>query len=217
MKFKAAVFDLDGTLLDSLHDIGSSMNAALRSKGHPEHPIADYKYHVGDGVSILARRVLPEAYRIDDSIAELVLLMREEYGANWAKTTKPYEGVPELLDELTRRGVKLAVVSNKPHDFSQQVTMKLLSKWTFDPIIGSRAGIPHKPDPAGAIEAAAALKLAPAECVFIGDTYADMKTAVSAGMFPAGALWGFRDAKELLESGAKVLLAHPLDLLKSMD
>jgi len=213
MKFNAAVFDLDGTLIDSLVDIANSMNAALRRKGYAEHPIADYKYHVGDGMSMLARRVLPVDKKDDASIAEMVGLMREEYGARWAETTRPYPGIPELLDELTKRGVKLAVVSNKPQDFSQQVTARLLPNWHFEPVIGARAGVPHKPDPAGAIEAAALMKLPPNECVFLGDTYADMRAAVGAGMFPVGVLWGFRLAPELVESGAMVLLEHPLDLL----
>ncbi len=215
MKFKAALFDLDGTLLDSLQDIAGSMNAALARKGFAAHPIQDYRYHVGDGMSVLAHRVLPESARNPAAIAELVALMREEYGARWAHNTRPYPGIPDLLDALTGRGVMLAVVSNKPHDFSQKITTRLLSKWRFDPIIGARAGIPHKPDPAGALECAAHLKLPPAECVFIGDTAADMKTAVSAGMYAVGVLWGFRDAGELLDSGAKILLKHPLDLLKS--
>ena len=101
----------------------------------------------------------------------------------------------------------------KPHDFSQQITLKLLPRWTFDPIIGSRHGIANKPDPAGALEAAALMKLKPAECVFIGDTYADMRTAVSAGMLPIGVLWGFREAQELIDSGAKFLIDHPMKLL----
>jgi phosphoglycolate phosphatase len=213
MKIKAAVFDLDGTLLDSLNDIADSMNAALRRKGLPEHPVIDYKYHVGDGMAILARRVLPADQQNDASVAELVGLMREEYGARWADQTRPYDGIPELLDELVRRNIKLAVVSNKPHDFSQQITLKLLPHWTFNPTIGSRHGIANKPDPAGAIEAAALLKLEPSECVFIGDTYADMRTAVGAGMLPVGVLWGFREAQELLDSGAKFLIKHPMELL----
>ncbi|MEI6236189.1 MAG: HAD family hydrolase [Planctomycetota bacterium] len=215
MPFKAAVFDLDGTLLDSLHDIANSMNAALRRKGFPEHPVVDYNYHVGDGMAILAKRVLPTDQINDAAIAELVGLMREEYGARWADTTRPYAGIPELLDELTRRRIRLAIVSNKPHDFSQQITARLLPQWRFDPVIGSRHGVPNKPDPAGALEAAAALKLAPSECVFIGDTYADMRTAASAGMYPAGVLWGFRGAQELLDNGAKMLAKHPLELLSA--
>ncbi len=217
MNFKAAVFDLDGTLLDSLHDIANSMNAALRRKGYPEHPILDYKYHVGDGMAILARRVLPKNKCDDAGIAELVGLMREEYATRWANETRPYAGIPELLDELVRRGVKLAVVSNKPNDFSQQVTAKLLPRWTFDPVIGSRHGIPNKPDPAGAIEAAAAMKLPASKCVFLGDTYADMRAAVGAGMQPVGVLWGFREAQELLDNGAKILLKHPLELINELD
>ncbi|HLX63725.1 MAG TPA: HAD family hydrolase [Planctomycetota bacterium] len=213
MSFKAIVFDLDGTLLDSLHDIANSMNAALARKGFPPHPVVDYKIHVGDGLSILARRVLPKKKINDAVIAELVAIMREEYGRRWAVTTRPYAGIAEMLDELTHRGLKLSIVSNKPHDFSQQVTARLLSSWRFDPVIGERAGIPHKPDPANALAAAAGMGVAPAECIFLGDTHVDIHTAVNAGMFPAGALWGFRGEKELRDAGAKILLKHPAELL----
>src|SRR5882757_5462287 len=102
MKFKAAVFDLDGTLLDSLHDIGNSMNSALAGMGFPPHPMADYRYHVGDGMSTLARRVLPAGQHDDARIAALVAAMREQYGQRWAESTLPYAGIPELLDELIR-------------------------------------------------------------------------------------------------------------------
>lgn len=217
MKFKGVVFDLDGTLLDSLLDIGSSMNAALRSHGFPEHPIPHYKIHVGDGIATLAQRVLPEGRRDEAMIAELVTGMREEYGRRWAESTRAYPGVPELLDELTKRGMKLSIVSNKPHDFSQQAAARLLPQWRFDPVIGARPGVPHKPHPANALEAAVKMNLAPADCAFMGDTYADMQTAVSAGMYPAGALWGFREAPELLAAGARILLKHPLEFLELLD
>lgn len=213
MKFRAIVFDLDGTLLDSLHDIANSMNAALAREGFPPHPIADYKIHVGDGLAILARRVLPPEQCSETAIFDLVATMREEYGRRWAETTRPYPGVPDLLDEVTRRGLKMSIVSNKPHDFSQQVAARLLPNWHFDPVIGARAGIPHKPDPANALAAAAGMNIPPGECVFLGDTYVDIRTAVNAGMFPAGALWGFRDAKELQDAGAKILLKHPMELI----
>ncbi len=217
MKFKAAIFDLDGTLLDSLLDIATSMNTALRKMGCAEHPVEDYKIHVGDGMSVLARRVLPKDRHDDASIAACVAAMRAEYGQNWAKNTRAYAGIPELLDELVRREMKLAVLSNKPDDFTKQIVAALMPQWRFDPVFGSRAGIPHKPDPAGARETAALLDIDPAECLFVGDTRADMLSAAGAGMYPVGALWGFREAKELTESGAKTLIAHPLELLKILE
>lgn len=216
MNYKAAVFDLDGTLLDSLEDIATSANEALKKMGYAPHHLADYRYHVGDGLNVLAQRVLPPAHRDLPTAQAFVNEMRTEYAQRWSNTTKPYAGIPELLDELVRRGFKLAVLSNKPHDFTQVVTATLLPKWTFNPMIGARVGIPHKPDPAGAVEIAELLKLPAAECIFLGDTYADMRAATGAGMFPVGVLWGFRPAQELLESGAKLLIKDPLELLKAL-
>lgn len=217
VKLKAAVFDLDGTLLDSLTDIASSMNTALRKLGFPEHPIADYKIHVGDGMSILARRVLPASQCSDEMVANCVAGMRAEYAENWAKTTRPYPGIGELLDELVKRGVRLAVLSNKPDDFSKMIVKALLSNWAFDPVFGSRPGIPNKPDPAGAREVAKIMGLSGEECVFVGDTYADIRAGVGAGMHPVGVLWGFRGEQELIDSGAKTRIAHPLEMLKLFD
>lgn len=217
MRFKAAVFDLDGTLLDSLHDIASSMNASLRKLGFPEHPIGDYKIHVGDGISILARRVIPAAHHTDELLAKCVAGMREEYARNWASTTRPYEGIPELLDELEERGLKLAVLSNKPDDFTKQIVSALMPRWKFDPVFGARPGIPHKPDPAGAREIARQLNVDCVDCVFIGDTHADIRTAIGAGMYPVGVLWGFREIQELTNAGAKTIISHPREFLKILE
>ena len=217
MKYKAAVFDLDGTLLNSLDDIASSMNAALGKMGFPAQPVEDYKIHVGDGMAVLAGRVLPEGRRTEALIAECVALMRAEYSKNWGSTTRPYAGIPELLDGLVKRGVRLAVLSNKPDDFTQQIVRALLPRWCFDPIFGARTGVPHKPDPAGAIELARLMNLSGGECVFLGDTYADMRAAAGAGMFPVGVTWGFRAAQELWESGARAVIDAPGELLKILE
>jgi len=217
MRFKAAVFDLDGTLLDSLHDLASSMNAVLRKLGVPEHPVGDYKIHVGDGMSVLARRVLPPTHHSDQEIAACVAAMREEYGRNWANTTRPYDGIPEMLDELSRRGLKLAILSNKPDDFTKKIVTALLPRWTFEPVLGARPDVPHKPDPAGALEIARQLKLDCGECFFVGDTHADVRTAVAAKMYPVGVMWGFREAKELISAGAETIVAHPRELLKVIE
>jgi phosphoglycolate phosphatase len=212
-KFKAAIFDLDGTLLDTLADIADCMNTALSMHGYPAHDYARYKVMVGDGMDTLVRRALPEEHCNDANAAKCLGEMRTQYAQRWADKTTLYEGIPEMLDLLVRRGVKLAVLSNKPDDFTKVVVKKMLSRWNFDPALGARATVPKKPDPAGAIEIAEKLALKPAEFLYIGDTNTDMWTGKAAGMYTLGALWGFRTAEELQSSGARALIQHPGDIL----
>ena len=213
MKFKAVLFDLDGTLLDTIEDLADSMNAALERLGFPTHSVQAYKYFVGDGVKELALRALPESHRDEATVTRCIAAMREEYGQRWAVKTHAYPGIPELLDALARIGMKTAVLSNKPDDTTKMVVAKLLPWWRFDLVMGQRASVPRKPDPTAALAIAKSLEIAPGEFLYLGDTSTDMKTAVAAGMFPVGALWGFRTADELKASGARVLLERPADLL----
>lgn len=214
MKYKAVVFDLDGTLLDTLDDLADSMNSALESRGLPTHSTKEYKYFVGDGVEKLVERTLPKDLRTPDTIQELLLINREEYSRRWDNKTKPYDGIPELLDKLLALRVKTAVLSNKPHEFTVLTVEKLLPGQSFDIVLGVKPGALPKPDPAGATELCKDLGIAPEEILYLGDTNTDMLTANAAGMYAVGALWGFRDAAELLEAGAKTLIAHPTDLLE---
>ena len=213
-KFKAAIFDLDGTLLDTLEDIADCMNSALGAFGYPSHDYARYKIMVGDGMDTLVRRAIPESCCSDENVAKCLAEMRKHYALRWADKTTLYKGIPEMLDALVARGITLAVLSNKPDDFTKIVVKKMLSRWKFEPAFGARANVPKKPDPAGAIEIAAILELKPAECLYIGDTNTDMWTGNSAGMYTLGALWGFRTADELKSSGAKALIDAPVDILK---
>jgi phosphoglycolate phosphatase len=214
MKFEAVIFDADGTLLDTLEDLADSMNGVLRAFGYPEHPIAEYRYFVGDGMENLVRRTLPGKDRLDPAaVSRCFELMREKYASNWNRKTRPYSGVPELLDGLSRLGVRMSVLSNKPHDFTVSVIETMLAKWKFDVVLGERPGVPRKPDPAGAVEIADRLGIDPARFLYLGDTATDMLTANAAGMFGVGALWGFRTAEELLSAGAWALIAAPAELL----
>jgi phosphoglycolate phosphatase len=208
------VFDLDGTLLDTIDDLADSMNAVLAGMGFPGHSIAEYKYFVGDGVVMLVRRALPEANRDEATVVLAIAAQRREYGKRWADKTKPYDGVPELLDALAERGLALAVLSNKPDDFTRVVVGKFLPRWKLAIVRGESKTTPPKPDPQGAVAIAKEFGIAPAQCLYVGDTNTDMRTACAAGMHAVGALWGFRTADELLASGARALIAHPLDLLK---
>ncbi len=214
MNFKAVLFDLDGTLLDSIDDIADSMNKVLDMFGFKQHEVEKYKYFVGDGIDILVRRSVPDSCK-DEALINLCLsAMKKEYSLHCKDKTRVYEGIPELLDGLCAIGRKLAILSNKPHDQTQVVVSEMLGKWKFEPAIGAKDGIPKKPDPFAAIEIANSLKITPDDILYLGDTQTDMKTALAAGMFPAGALWGFRKSDELLDAGARILFLHPLDLLK---
>jgi phosphoglycolate phosphatase len=217
MSYKVVLFDLDGTLLDTLTDIADAANQALRSLGFPGHPRESFKYFVGDGTETLMERVLPKNCRDTATKAECASLMQREYSRCWAATTRPYEGIPDLLNALTARRLLMAVLSNKPDEFTKLCVAQLLPDWRFAAVLGAGPSLPRKPDPAGALEIACRLSIPCDEVVYLGDTNTDMQTAVAAGMFPVGALWGFRSADELMASGAKVLVAKPLDLLRVLD
>lgn len=217
MRTRAVLFDLDGTLVDSLEDIAESMNFVLCSMGFPEHSSSVYRSFVGDGVGLLARRALPQAARDDATIAACVARMREVYRERFLLRTRPYPGIAGLLDALAARGLRLAVLSNKPDDLTVALVAALFGKWHFDPVFGERAGVPRKPDPSGALEVAARLGVAPASVVYLGDTPTDVRTALAAGMKAVGVAWGFRDAAELAEAGATAVLSSPIDALTQID
>jgi phosphoglycolate phosphatase len=214
MTYRAVLFDLDGTLLDTIEDLTDSMNAALSALGFPMRTIADCKSLVGDGLSTYVRRALPEAERDNpESARRLLEAMRAEYRRRSTVKTRPYPGVPELLDGLAARGIPLAVLSNKPHPATLAIIGHYFPRTDFRAVFGARENVPIKPDPAGALEIAALLRLPADAILYLGDTNTDMQTAAAAGMFGVGALWGFRTAAELCASGAKALAARPEDVL----
>lgn len=217
MKFKAVVFDLDGTLLDTLEDLADSMNSVLAKRNYPIHEVNAYKYFVGNGMRILVQRTFPLDKRDYVCVEDGLSAMRKEYGNRWNNKTKPYKGIAEMLNALVGKGIKITVLSNKADDFTKLMVQKLLPDWNFELVFGERKGVPIKPDPSGALEIAQRLGILPQECLYLGDTGVDMKTAVSAGMYPVGVLWGFRKAEELAENGARMLITNPaavLDLLR---
>jgi len=214
MKYKAVLFDLDGTLLDTLEDLADSMNAVLAARGHPTHPVEKYRYFVGDGVEELARRVLPAAFSSDESeVKACTQSMRGEYGARWNRKTHLYPGIKELLDGLTEKGVILTILSNKPDAFVKEIAVHFFRPWRFASAQGARPDVPRKPDPAAARAISRAIGVETGDFLYLGDTNTDMRTAVAAGMYPVGALWGFRPEAELREAGAISLAAYPTDVL----
>ena len=214
MKFEAVLFDLDGTLLDTIEDLTDSMNQALKRLGFPGHDSEACKMFVGDGVEIFALRALPENRRDAATVAECVADLRREYSKRWAQKTHPYDGIPELLDRLTSRQIKMSILSNKPDDSTREMVAALLAKWRFDPVVGARPSVPKKPDPTMAIQIAQQLQVEPEHVLYLGDTGTDMKTARGSGMLAVGALWGFRAAGELKAAGAQVMVKHPLEVLQ---
>ena len=217
MKYPAVIFDLDGTLLDTLADIADAMNAALGRLGFPGHETSAYRYLTGDGASAMAERSMPGPARNEAAVAECVREFRSEYARRWGTKTRPYPGIRELLDGLAGRRIKLAVLSNKLDDFTRRAVRDFLPGFEFSFVIGAKPGLAPKPDPAGALSIASGLGVHPSQIAYLGDTGVDMKTAVQAGMLPLGALWGFRDEKELRENGARVLISSPPELLGLLD
>ncbi|MBU2643992.1 HAD-IA family hydrolase [bacterium] len=214
MDGSAVLFDMDGTLLDTLEDLGLAANRMLAAQNFPQHPLDAYRYFVGEGALNLVTRTLPEEKRDEETVNRCLQVFLENYDLNWKETTRLYPGVADMLDNLQSQGYRLAILSNKPQEFTQKCTTAFLSRWTFEEVWGKRDGIPRKPDPAGALKIAAAMDLAPSDFLYLGDTRIDMETASAAGMFPIGALWGFRTKEELLASGARALLQTPMDMLQ---
>jgi len=210
--YKAVIFDLDGTLLNTIDDLADSMNSVLERFNYPLHDVEAYKYFVGNGMRKLVERALPEPERTDENIKRGHAALLKEYDKRWDHKTRPYDGIPELLDVLVQKGIKIAVLSNKAHEFTKLVVDKFLGKWKFDAVLGERNGV-VKPDPSGALEIAKQLGVKPSECLYLGDTAVDMKTANSAGMYAIGVLWGFRKADELKEGGARILISRPAEVL----
>lgn len=213
MTYRAVIFDLDGHLLDTLMDLAQSMNQVLQLLGFPEHAPEAYKYFVGDGMTNLASRALPPAQRRDDLIDQAAAAMREEYSRRWWRHTKPYPGIPELLRTISSLELKLGILSNKPDNLVKLIIAEYFPVIPFAAIAGVQPHGPLKPNPAGALLLAQRFSLPPATIIFVGDSKTDMETAVAAGMYAAGALWGFRTAEELSGAGAQTLLQTPADLL----
>jgi phosphoglycolate phosphatase len=208
VKFKAVIFDLDGTLLNTLEDLADSMNCVLKRNRLPEHNLAAYRYFVGDGIEMLVRRALPFEVASENDFQRFVREMKSEYASRWLLKTRPYPGVPEMLAAFAAAGIAMAVLSNKPDDASNEIVKSLLPNIDFRIVLGATPERPKKPDPSAALEIASRLGISPEDFLFMGDTSIDMQTACAAGMFPVGALWGFRPAEELIASGAKVLAAE---------
>ena len=213
IRYKAVLFDLDGTLLDTLDDLTDSVNAVLSSHGYQTHDREAYRYFVGDGIINLILRALPSD-RSDESYARSLLPEVDlEYEKRWNIKSAPYEGIRLLLKDLASRNLKLAVLSNKPHPFTTRIVSHFFPDIPFQYVYGARDGVPRKPDPSAALDIAKEMKIDPSLFLYVGDTNTDMKTAFAAGMYAVGVAWGFRPVEELVEAGANMIIKKPEDLL----
>ncbi|MCB1645238.1 MAG: HAD family hydrolase [Pseudomonadales bacterium] len=210
---KACIFDLDGTLLNTLESLANCYNRVLASLGYPIHEVEAYRYFIGDGAHMCVERCLPPEARRPEIIDEALARQQADYRVSWHQDVTVYEGVEALLAALQTRHIPMAVLSNKDHEFTCQCVSTFFPEVSFSAIQGYGPDVPHKPDPTGARRLASQFKVDPASIAFLGDTRMDIQTANACGMISVGVLWGFRDAGELNEAGASRLIARPLDLL----
>ena len=212
--YKNVIFDLDGTLLNTLEDLAAATNWVCALHGWPAHTVEEYKYFVGNGAPKLLERVAPPGTVLTDELRRVTLAeFTERYNAHKEDRTTAYPGMPEAVRRLRDSGITLAVLSNKPHEETVNVIETLFGEGYFDIIQGQKEDVAIKPSPEGVFRILDQLGLEQKELVYLGDTATDMQTGKSAGAFTVGALWGFRDRAELEQGGADAIIGHPLELL----
>ena len=212
--FKTYIFDLDGTLLSTLNDLASSTNYALRWAGMPERTIEEVRMFVGNGVKLLMERAIPEGVN-NPNFEETYAKFREHYMEHNLDTTRPYDGVPELLHELKRRGKHLAIVSNKFYAATQDLAKHFFPD-TIEVAIVERENIRKKPAPDTVLEALRQLNVSKEDAVYIGDSDVDIMTAKNCGLPCISVLWGFRDKDFLIEHGGSLFVEKPIEILSRL-
>lgn len=214
MNTELVIFDLDGTLLDTIGDLAAACNVVLERRGLPQHSYEEYCHFVGNGIMRLVERALPEELRTPEYVARVRADFVEYYTAHIDLHTKPYDGIEELVGELARRGVRMAVASNKFQAGTEKLVGRFFPSVAFDAVFGQRAGVPLKPDPSVVEEILALTGTARERVLYVGDSGVDMETAAAAGVRSAGVTWGFRDRAELETAGARHIVDRPAELLE---
>lgn len=213
MSFSGIVFDVDGTLLDTIEDLANSMNSVLHRHGLPEYATDSYKRFVGNGMRHLAVCALPEEERNPEKVDFYLAELENEYGKRWNESTRTYPGIYGLLDSLEKMEFKMFVLSNKPHQFTEKVIDHYFGLKRFEIVYGAREGVPKKPDPHSALDISRTSGIAVSDLLYLGDSEVDMKTAHAAGMYAVGAAWGFRNEEDLWSSGAQAVIKSPMELI----
>ena len=210
------IFDLDGTLVDSLPGIAASLNHALDGMAFGVHVHADVRRFIGNGSWVLAKRAAP-AGTPHEVVSALEIAFKAHYDLNWIHGTTPYPGIPEMLAALQQRGHPLAILSNKPHPFTTVIAEALFPEIRFDVVVGQKPGIPHKPDPAGALEIVRAFGLPLQDCVLIGDSTIDLETARNAGIGSIAVTWGYHDRGPLESAAPGALVGDIAGLRRALE
>jgi phosphoglycolate phosphatase len=213
MTYKAVIFDLDGTLLNTLHDIANPVNHVLSKYGYPTHSITDMREYIGNGIGQLVYRALPADVAESLHYKKILEEVRVEYQKHLNNSTVIYDGIGEVLSTLQARRISLNILSNKSDEFMDEVHDTYFKEWDFDIVLGARINKPLKPDPTSLLEIIDDLGLSADECVFVGDSDVDMQTAVNAGVYAVGVTWGFRTQDVLRASGADTIISQPDELL----
>jgi len=209
---RAVLFDLDGTLVDSLVDIASALSLALADHGLEKPPVETVRMWIGGGARNLVASAIDAARLQPDMTDRVLARFRIHYAAAPIVETRLYAGIARILDELTVADLRLAVLTNKPHDLAVRICGPLLAPWPFGSVVGQRPGIALKPDPAAALEIATELGIPPADCAFVGDSAIDLETAKAAGMRAVGVTWGFRPRAELEACSPWLIVDEPAGL-----
>ncbi len=210
---KLAIFDLDGTVCNTIDDLANATNYAMQTLGYPTHTVEEYKYFVGNGMYNLVYRALPEDKRSDKDVAYAKELMLSYYGVHFADKSKPYDGIMELLKALKENGVHIACCTNKAHHMAKEIADKIFVG-IFEEVSGHTDSRPLKPDPCAVYEMMDKFDATPEQTVFIGDSGVDMQTALNSNTSSIGVLWGFRDETELKQNGAQHIAETPKDIFE---
>lgn len=214
-KYRAAIFDLDGTLINSLEDLADSVNDMLTHFNFPTRSVEETRIAVGNGSRLLIKRSLPaEKFEDETFVDEALSFYKNCYESRLTNKTLPYNGILEMLQKLREKKIPLGICTNKHHEAAVEIVEKLFPPKIFDKILGDQKNLPRKPDPKKVLMISESFEVDPSEVAYLGDSSVDMKTAINAGFLPVGVTWGFRDESELIETGAKVILHHPLELLE---
>ncbi len=213
MGIKGIIFDLDGTLLDTIADLAYSVNTVLTHYGYRTHPVEAYKQFIGDGMTMLIQRAAG-ANGTEDEITKLVAELKDEYAKNWNRETKPYPGVHDLLKELSNKKISIAVFSNKSHEFTVAMAEHYFPDTAFSVILGLQDSIPRKPDPYGGLLIARTMGIEPSHIAMIGDSVTDIEMAHTCGMYSIGVSWGYRPVTLLLQHHPNAIAHAPGDIIR---